>query len=316
VDARELTTTQIKKGLDVLKGLGVVEVVFSGGDPLLRDDIKEIIDYASRSFIVTVYDNGSMAGHKVDALRKADFVAISIDSMDSSKNDFIKGVKGSLTKALWTVDKLYKEGINVAVTPTISQINLYDIVDTTNYFLKKGIPVWYCLYSYDASEESNQLFGIGKKNDEFLIRDSNAIMKLCDTLLDMQRRNTNILMTPETLEAIKSIYSGGNRSWKCQALQNFFMIDHLGRVAGCHLHKPIVSIFDLPKVWKSEDFDALREMHSECKKCTYLCYIFYSIHGSMSGNLLLAQKRWRNASLFLKKSNSFIPALAQSSMQN
>jgi len=94
-DQRELTTEEIKKGLHILKKLGIVELVFSGGDPLLRGDIGEIIECASKLFITTVYDNGSMAAKKLDALRKVDFVAISIDSLDEAKNDYIKSVPGA-----------------------------------------------------------------------------------------------------------------------------------------------------------------------------------------------------------------------------
>ncbi len=84
-----------------------MEIVFSGGDPLMRKDAGEIIEYASRYFITTVYDNGSMAAQKVDSLRSVDFVAISIDSLDPAKMDYIKGVKGSLEK-LYTLWKPFK----------------------------------------------------------------------------------------------------------------------------------------------------------------------------------------------------------------
>ena len=310
-DARELSTEEIKKGLDVLKELDVIEVVISGGNPLLREDIKEIVDYASRSFITTVYDNGSMAAEKIDALRNADFVAISIDSLDPAKNDLIKGVEGSWKKAVHAVERLHEEGINVSVTPTISQFNLYEITDLTKHFLKKGIPLWYCLYSYDSLGESSQLFKIGKKNDMFAIRDEKAMITLCDSLIDMQRKNSNILMTTKILEAVKNLYSEGKRTWKCQALKSFFVVDHLGRVAGCHLHKPVSSILELPRAWNSEEFNNLRKIYAECTQCTYLCYIFYSLHGSIIGNLQLAQERWKNAGMFLKTNNSTPLSLAK-----
>jgi len=310
-DAEELSTEEIKKGLDVLKELDVIEIVISGGNPLLREDIKEIIDYASRSFITTVYDNGSMAAEKIDALRNADFVAISIDSLDPAKNDLIKGVKGSWKKAMQAVDRLCEEGINVSVTPTISQFNLYEIMDITKHFLQKGIPLWYCLYSYDSLGEPSQLFKIGKKNDMFSISDEKAMVTLCDSLIDMQRKNSNILMTTKILEALRNLYFDGRRTWKCQALQSFFVVDHLGRVAGCHLHKPVASIFDLPRVWHSEEFNVLRKIYSECTKCTYLCYIFYSLHGSVIGNLQLAQERWKNAKMLLKRNGSTLLGLAK-----
>jgi len=305
-DAKELSTEEIKRGLDILKELGAIEITISGGNPLLREDIGEIIEYASRFFITTVYDNGSMSAEKIDALRNADFVAISIDSLDPRKNDHIKGVNGAWKKAMQAVEKLDSEGISVSVTPTISQFNLYEIIDFTKYFLRKGIPLWYCLYSYDSSDDSSQLFKIGKKNDEFLITDEKAMAKLCNSLIEMKAKNSNILMTTKILEAVKNLYLKGKRTWKCHALQNFFIIDHLGRVAGCHLHKPAASIFDLPSVWNSEKLNDLRKIYSECTQCTYLCYIFYSLHGSVLGNIQIAQERWKNAKLFLKR-NNFTP---------
>jgi MoaA/NifB/PqqE/SkfB family radical SAM enzyme len=299
-DSEELPTEDVKKGLDILRKLGVIEIVFSGGNPLLREDIDEILEYASRFFVTTVYDNGSMALEKIDALRNVDFVAISLDSLDPRKNDFIKGVDGAWERAMQTIEELHGNGIRVGISPTISQINLYEIIDLTNYFTRKGIPVWYCLYSYDSSD-LNSLFKIGKRNDEFLITDNEAMVKLCDSLIEMLRKNSNVFITTETLEAMKNLYLNGNRIWKCRALRNFFIIDHLGRVASCHLNKPVASIFDLPKVWDSEEFNTLRKLYGECTKCIYLCYIFYSVHGSVIGNLKIAQERWKSAKILLRE---------------
>ena len=301
-DVKELSTEEVKKGLDILKELGVIEIVFSGGNPLLRDDIDEILEYASRFFVTTVYDNGSMAVKKIDALRCADFVAISLDTLDSEKNDFAKGVEGSWKSAMHAIETLHKEGISVGVSPTISQLNLHEIIDFTNYFLKKEIPVWYCLYSYDNLVDSAQVFKIGRKNDELQIVEKEAMAELCDQLIDIKRKDSNVLITAKILRAMKSLFLTDERTWKCRALQNFFVIDHLGRVAGCHLRNPVASsIFDLPKVWNSPQSNALRKTYRECAGCVYLCYIFYSLHGSVLGNLQVAQEKWKSAKLLLKK---------------
>ena len=303
-DTKELSTREVKKGLDVLKELGVVEVVLSGGNPLLREDIDEIIDYCSHLFITTVYDNGSMADQKIDALRHADLVAISIDSLDARKNDYIRGVPGALKKAMHAVEKLKEEGICVGVAPTISQLNLYEIIDITNHFLAKKIPVWYSLYSFDPSERRHQLFKIGKQNDEFVITDREAMVNLCDSLAALKRKYGQILITNKILEAVKTLYSENRRSWRCHALQNFLMIDNLGRVAGCHLNDSVASIDNLPHLWNTEKFDRLRQTYSDCTRCTYLCYIFYSLHGTVVGNLQVATDRWRSAAIFLRKKPS------------
>lgn len=302
-EQEELSAAEIKKGLDILKDLGIVEIVFSGGDPLLRKDAGEIIEYASRSFVTTVYDNGSMAAKKVDSLRNVDFAAISIDSLDPAKMDYIKGVKGSLDKALNTVDVLQKEGIKVAVTPTISQLNLNEIVDITNYFTQKGVPIWYCLYSYDMLSDVNQLFRIGKAQDEFLITDKEAMIKLCDSLIEMKKKNKHILMTNKLIKALRSLYNGEGRTWKCRALKDFFIIDHKGRIGGCHNQNFVGSVFDLPEMWDSEEFDRLRKTYRNCTQCTYLCYIFYSLHSGPYGNLELAKEQWKNAKLLLKNTS-------------
>jgi MoaA/NifB/PqqE/SkfB family radical SAM enzyme len=300
-DKKELSTEEVKRGLNILRDLGVLEVVLSGGDPLLREDAAEIVKHASNLFVTTVYDNGSMAAKKLEALRNVDFVAISIDSLDEPKNDYIKAVPGAWKKAMEAVETLYNEGINVSVTPTISQLNLYEIVDITNYFTQKGIPVWYCLYSYDQIKDANQLFRIGKANDEFVIRDKEAMVKLCDSLIEMKKKNNKILMTTKLLKALRSLYKENKRTWECRALQNFLVIDHLGRIGGCHSHSFAGSVFALPKIWSSEKFNSLRKNYNECTRCTYLCYIFYSLHGSPYGNLTLAKDQWKNAKLLLER---------------
>jgi len=314
-DTQELSTNEVKRGLDILHDLGVVDLVLSGGNPLLREDIGEIISYASRSFITTVYDNGSMAVKKIHALRDADLVAISIDSLDPDKNDYIRGVSGAWRTAMRAVEELHEKGIAVSVAPTISQFNLYEILDFTRYFVSKDIPVWYSLYAYDSVDNQSHLFKIGKKDDEFTIVDREAMVRICDCLMAMKKKNRNIFMTTKLLKAIKNLYLTGKRPWECRAFRNFFMIDHVGRVSGCHLHDPTTTIFDLPRTWNTSELKALRRKYSKCAQCTYMCYIFYSIHGSVLANLQIAQEQWKNARLMFKK-NHRLPSQERRTTQN
>ena len=199
------------------------------------------------------------------------------------------------------VETLHSEGIKVSVTPTISQKNLYEIADLTNHFTAKGIPVWYCLYSYDTSVDNKQLFRIGKAIDEFVITDKPAMVNLCNSLIEMRKENNKILMTDKLIKALRSLYEEENkRTWKCQALNQFLVVDHLGRVAGCHSHNFAGSVFDLPKNWKTPEYKQLRKTYHECTQCNYLCYVFYSLHGNPWGHLSLAKDQWKNAKLLFK----------------
>jgi len=296
----EISTDDIKTGLNILRKLGAVEIVFSGGNPLLRDDIGEILDYASRFFITTVYDNGSMALRKIDALRKADFVAISLDTLDQKKFDSIRGVPGALKTAVEAIETLHNEDIQVGVSPTISQLNLHEILDFTKYFTERGIPVWYCLYGYDYPSE-NQLFKIGKKVDEFEIRDRKAMVEVCTNLAKLKKKRKGVYITTKTLRALESFFMTGQRTWSCRALESFFMIDSLGNVAGCHRNEPVTTVSELPDVWNSQYFEALRKKYKECSRCAYLCYIFYSLHADVLSNLSIVLDQWKNVGALLTR---------------
>ena len=147
---KELPTDEVIAGLEILRKMGVMEIVFSGGKPLLREDIGEIIDYASRYFVTTVYDNGSQAVKRIEALRNVDFVAISLDTLDERKYDYLKGIHGAWKSAIDAVETLHSQGITVGVSPTISQLNMYEIPQFTEHFCDRGIPVLYCLYQHDS----------------------------------------------------------------------------------------------------------------------------------------------------------------------
>jgi len=289
----EISTEEVKAGLDALKKVGVAEIVLSGGNPLLREDIGDIIDCASKNFITTIYDNGSMALRKIDALRNTDFVAISLDTLDEKKNDYMRGIKGAWKKSMEAIEKLHSEGISVSVAPTISQLNLYEMEDFTLYFTDRGIPVWYALYSHDDVGDS--LFEIGKKSDELEIVDKKAMVKLCNSLMSMKKDRNGIFMTDKTLVALKQLFLTGKRIWKCRALQNFLMVNQLGKVSGCHLYTPVAKVTELPKVWNSKRFDKLREKYSNCQRCTYMCYLFYSVHNGIYGNLEILKDQLKNA---------------------
>jgi MoaA/NifB/PqqE/SkfB family radical SAM enzyme len=218
-------------------------------------------------------------------------------------------VRGAWRQAMKSIESLHEKGVNVAVSPTISQLNIHEIPKITEYFTRRGIPVWYCLYSYDDAFMQNSLFSIGRRKGEFEIKNKNTLVKLCDTLIEMRKQTKGILITTRVLKALKEYFSGGKRSWKCAALRNFFVIDHLGRVSGCHILDPVCSVFELPRKWNAREFENLRRKYARCVKCIYLCYIFYSLHGSLVQNLELTKDQLSNACWLMMK-RRFIRTLA------
>ena len=60
-----------------------------------RAFIDQIIDYAADRFGLALYDNGSMAAKKINALQKADFRA---SLLTDEANDAIKAITGAFKK--------------------------------------------------------------------------------------------------------------------------------------------------------------------------------------------------------------------------
>ena len=119
----ELDTQEWQRILDEAAALGVVQVHFSGGEPLLRKDILQIIRKARD---LNLYSNLSTGGtllteKLVNELRSAglDSLQISIQDADSLNSEYISGGLGSFEKkkkaALLAKDAGFPLTINVVL---------------------------------------------------------------------------------------------------------------------------------------------------------------------------------------------------------
>ncbi|HKM59377.1 MAG TPA: hypothetical protein VJY36_00740 [Candidatus Bathyarchaeia archaeon] len=153
----------------------------------------------------------------------------------------------------------------------------------------------------NISTGTNQLFRICKESSELAIKGKQSVAKLRDSLIEMKKNNKNILMTNKLLNAVQELYLNDARVWDCRALENFFVIDHLDGVSGCHGLDVAATVFDLPKLWDSKKFDLLRKNYCKCTKCGYLCYIFYSLYNSPCRELSLVKEQWRNARFLVRR---------------
>jgi MoaA/NifB/PqqE/SkfB family radical SAM enzyme len=118
----ELTTEEVKAVIDQAKRLGVLQVTFSGGEPLLRGDIVELVRHAHDAGLLTrLNTNGLLLDReRVRQLKRAGLTqgAVSIDDADAAVHDRLRGVPGAHAKALAGIKALQDFGI-------LCQINTY-----------------------------------------------------------------------------------------------------------------------------------------------------------------------------------------------
>jgi mycofactocin biosynthetic radical S-adenosylmethionine protein MftC len=108
-DPRELTTAEAKAVLDQLRDLQVFYINIGGGEPTIRRDFFEILEYSiSQGIGVKFSTNGAFIdAERAKQLAAMDYldIQISLDGIDAATNDAVRG-EGSYAKAIRAMDNL------------------------------------------------------------------------------------------------------------------------------------------------------------------------------------------------------------------
>jgi len=128
----ELNTEEGKQLIDQICEVSHPLLILSGGEPLLRPDIYELIEYGtSKGLKMGLGSNGSLIDDKVaKKLKQAGIatVSISLDSHIPAQHDEFRGVAGAWQKAVDACKALRKNGVLVQVNTTLTHDN-YDQID-------------------------------------------------------------------------------------------------------------------------------------------------------------------------------------------
>src|SRR3954451_19042777 len=169
-DPRELTTGEDKRGLDERRDLQVFYINIGGGEPMVRRDFFEIVDYSIANGIGVKF---STNGTYIDAenarrLAAMDYldIQISLDGIDAATNDPIRGA-GSYATARRAMDNLAAAGfgpfkISVVVTRhNVDQLDGFkNLADSYGAQLRitrlrpsgRGADTWHDLHPTNAQQ--------------------------------------------------------------------------------------------------------------------------------------------------------------------
>ncbi len=131
------------------------KIAFAGGEPFMRKDAVELIEYSSNLGITTtVITNGTLMTEKmIDEIVESGLVGltISIDSLDPKKHDYIRGVKGTFEKAFGTFNKIIEKKKGelpyLSIASIVSNYNHLDVIKILKWLKenKAGFLVIQCL---------------------------------------------------------------------------------------------------------------------------------------------------------------------------
>jgi len=137
---RELGTAEWVKIFEALWKAGVPQVVFTGGEPTLRDDIVELVGEADE-FVTGLVTNGTRLAGLAERLRDAslDYAQVTIESFDPAIHDRITCTEGSHAETLAGIRKALDLGMQVVTNTTLTKANAASFVETIRRLHGLGI---------------------------------------------------------------------------------------------------------------------------------------------------------------------------------
>lgn len=130
----EFSTEEAVSIISDLSDLGTKKMIFTGGEPLIRDDIGLLISEAKQEGMsVNLNSNGFLVPERVDTVKKTDKLVLSLDGPEEIHNE-LRG-KESFQKVMKAIRVAKSNNIPVFITSVISKLN----IDKIDWLLNKKL---------------------------------------------------------------------------------------------------------------------------------------------------------------------------------
>ena len=138
----ELSTADAKKLLTEIKRAGFQIMIFSGGEPLMRPDILELVKFASDLGLFPVFGtNGTLITPQMAKDLKAAgarAMGISLDSLDPAKHDKFRSFPGGWQGAVDGMKNCKAAGLPFQIHTTVMDWNAPELEDMIDFAVEIG----------------------------------------------------------------------------------------------------------------------------------------------------------------------------------
>jgi radical SAM protein len=170
----ELNTAEGKALIDQIADMHVPIFVFTGGDPLKRKDVFELIRYASSKDVkvaLTPSATPLLTREAIFKMKEAGLVrlGISLDGSTPEIHDTFRGLHGAWDRTIQAIEWAAEAGLPIQVHTTISRHNAQDLDNLCSLFEKLNIVMWNVFFLVPvgrgqlgdllSGEEFEQVFG-------------------------------------------------------------------------------------------------------------------------------------------------------------
>lgn len=277
----ELPFDECKDIIDQIADLKIEHIIFSGGEPIIRADIFELIEHAvSRKIkMITLISNGSLIGSEV-ARRLVDsgltHITLSLDGLEQT-HDFIRG-KGVFKRALRTIDVINQAKGNrkfptVGINFTIMNCNVEDMVPMVELARSKKCST----LVFQPMLADNTEMHTHRKNELWVSERKMATLKSAiHKLLELKRTLTDlsIHVNEKILELIPDYFEGTLSGKRIKCFEAFVRIVIIpdGNLWTCRGFYGDLKKGSLKKHWFSRRAKNIRREIDHCKThCLQSC---------------------------------------------
>ncbi len=125
----ELTTEQCRRVIDQMAANHVFQFSIGGGEPFVRTDFLDLMDYAHAKGILTcISTNGTLIDDEV--ARRLDhklvYIQVSLEGASAAANDAVRGA-GSFRRAVKALECLKKRGIEVSINTVLTKYSFPEL---------------------------------------------------------------------------------------------------------------------------------------------------------------------------------------------
>jgi radical SAM protein with 4Fe4S-binding SPASM domain len=280
---KELTTQEMKKVIDDYKDIGTTGIGFTGGEPMLRNDIFELIKYTkSKGMVTHMSSNGFMLNKKIASKimqSGLDAIGFSLDGATARTHDKIRGIKGSYDRVINSIkllnglNKRRKKKLIIVVVTVISTLNLHEIKDLVALLRNLEVDKISFIPFHDIGVLSNGTPSMNKH--KIRAKEMKELDKVIDFLIKAKKELSIIDSSANFLKLFKYCFRDKKLPIPCYAGYATFSIDGYGDMYPCFpmmemgLAKNVVNVRDvsLKDYWRSKELNKLRKRIKHCRKC-------------------------------------------------
>jgi len=141
-NSKELTKEDIFSIVDDLHRLGTKKIGLCGGEPLMREDIGEIVNYIkSKHILVTIVSNGALVRQRIKEIKNLDLIIISFDGSPHAQEE-VRG-KHAYEIAIDAIEAAREHHLKVVSQTTFTKNNIKEL----EYILKMAESMGFtCLF--------------------------------------------------------------------------------------------------------------------------------------------------------------------------